>query len=56
MSSALVARHDGMMLAVPVGNLDAYINAVSSVPVLSAEEETELAWRFRRDNERGGFR
>ena len=51
MSSALVARHDGMMLAVPVGNLDAYINAVSSVPVLSAEEETELAWRFRRDND-----
>ena len=51
MSSALVARHDGMLLAVPVGNLDAYINAVSSVPVLSAEEETELAWRFRRDND-----
>jgi RNA polymerase sigma-32 factor len=40
-----------MMLAVPVGNLDAYINAVSSVPVLSAEDETELAWRFRRDND-----
>ena len=39
------------MLAVPVGNLDAYVNAVSSVPVLSAEEETELAWRFRRDND-----
>ena len=51
MSSALIARHDGMMLAVPVGNLDAYINAVSSVPVLSAEEETELAWRFRREND-----
>ncbi len=51
MSSALVARHDGMLLAVPVGNLDAYISAVSSVPVLSAEEETELAWRFRRDND-----
>jgi RNA polymerase sigma-32 factor len=40
-----------MMLAVPVGNLDAYINAVSSVPVISAEDETELAWRFRRDND-----
>ena len=51
MSSALVARQNGMLLAVPVGNLDAYINAVSSVPVLSAEEETELAWRFRRDND-----
>lgn len=51
MSPALVARHEGMMLAVPVGNLDAYINAVSSVPVLSAAEESELAWRFRRDND-----
>ncbi|NGP53435.1 RNA polymerase sigma factor RpoH [Thioalkalivibrio sp. XN8] len=51
MSTALVARQDGMMLAVPVGNLDAYINAVSAVPVLSAEEETELAWRFRRDSD-----
>ncbi|MGD9387958.1 MAG: RNA polymerase sigma factor RpoH [Gammaproteobacteria bacterium] len=51
MSTALVARQEGMMLTVPVGNLDAYINAVSTVPVLSAEEETELAWRFRRDND-----
>ena len=51
MTTALVARQDSMMLAVPVGNLDAYINAVSAVPVLSSEEETELAWRFRRDND-----
>jgi RNA polymerase sigma-32 factor len=51
MSAALVAKREGMMLAVPVGNLDAYINAVSTVPVLSAEDETELAWRFRRDND-----
>ena len=51
MSTALVARRDGMMLAVPVGNLDAYINAVSAVPVLSAEEESELAWRFRREED-----
>ena len=51
MSTALVARRDEMMLAVPVGNLDAYINAVAAVPVLSAEEESELAWRFRRDED-----
>jgi RNA polymerase sigma-32 factor len=51
MTTALVARHEGMLLAAPVGNLDAYINAVSSVPVLSADEETELAWRFRREND-----
>jgi RNA polymerase sigma-32 factor len=51
MSTALVARHNELMLAAPVGNLDAYIRAVATVPVLSAEEETELAWRFRRDND-----
>jgi RNA polymerase sigma-32 factor len=51
MSTALVARHDERMLTAPVGNLDAYINAVSTIPVLSAEEETALAWRFRRDND-----
>ena len=50
MSTALVARHDGMLTA-PVGNLDAYINAVAAVPVLSAEQESELAWRFRSDND-----
>jgi RNA polymerase sigma-32 factor len=51
MTSALVARHHELMLATPVGNLDAYINAVSTIPVLSAEQESELAWRFRRDND-----
>jgi RNA polymerase sigma-32 factor len=51
MSNALIARHEQMMLTAAVGNLDAYINAVSTVPVLSAEEESELAWRFRRDND-----
>ena len=51
MSNALVARHEQMVLTAAVGNLDAYINAVSTVPVLSAEEESELAWRFRRDND-----
>ena len=51
MSTALVARHNELMLATPVGNLDAYIRAAATVPVLSAEEEIELAWRFRRDND-----
>jgi RNA polymerase sigma-32 factor len=51
MSTALVARHNDLMLTAPVGNLNAYINAVATVPVLSAEEENELAWRFRRDND-----
>ncbi|HUG97846.1 MAG TPA: RNA polymerase sigma factor RpoH [Gammaproteobacteria bacterium] len=51
MSTALVTRQNELMLTAPVGNLDAYINAVSAVPVLSADEESALAWRFRRDND-----
>jgi RNA polymerase sigma-32 factor len=51
MSNALVARHNELVLTGPVGNLGAYINAVATIPVLSAEEESELAWRFRRDND-----
>jgi RNA polymerase sigma-32 factor len=52
MSTALVvARNHELMLTGPVGSLDAYINAVSSVPMLSAEQENDLAWRFHRDND-----
>src|SRR3990170_8763485 len=35
-------------LAVPAGNLDAYTRAVFSTPTLSAEQEQELAWRFKK--------
>jgi RNA polymerase sigma-32 factor len=35
------------MLAGPVGSLDAYIQAVGAVPVLSKEDEQALAERFR---------
>ncbi len=31
----------------PVGNLDAYISAVNRLPMLSAEQESDLARRFR---------
>jgi RNA polymerase sigma-32 factor len=51
MSTALVARHNELVLAAPVGNLNAYINAVATVPVLSADEERELAWKFRREDD-----
>jgi RNA polymerase sigma-32 factor len=51
MSTALVARHNDLVLAAPVGNLNAYINAVATVPVLSADEERELAWKFRREDD-----
>lgn len=39
----------GLVLA--SGNLEAYQNAVNSIPLLSAEEETELAERYREHDE-----
>jgi RNA polymerase sigma-32 factor len=39
------------MLAGPVGSLDAYIQAVGSVPVLSKEDEQALAIRFREEED-----
>jgi len=47
MTTALARREQEMMLAGPVGSLDAYIQAVGSVPVLSKDEEQSLARRFR---------
>ena len=40
-----------MQLALPTGSLEAYIHSVNQIPVLSAEEEKELAIRFRDDND-----
>ncbi|MEE4246908.1 MAG: RNA polymerase sigma factor RpoH [Kangiellaceae bacterium] len=37
-------------LSVPQGNIEAYMHAVNAIPVLSADDEKELARRFR-DNE-----
>ena len=45
--SALVPKQTGLVLAGPVGSLDAYIDRVSQIPVLSKEDETALAVRFR---------
>ncbi len=47
MSTAVALRNHELMLAGPVGSLDAYIQAVGSVPVLSKEDEQALAIRFR---------
>ena len=47
MTTAVALRKQELMLAGPVGSLDAYIQAVGSVPVLSKEEEQALAIRFR---------
>src|SRR5215475_10771746 len=44
--TAIVARND-MALAGPLGSLDAYLDRVSRIPVLSREKERELAESFR---------
>ena len=48
-STALVAGGAGgaVMALPPVGNLDAYISAVNRLPMLTAEQETDLARRYR---------
>jgi RNA polymerase sigma-32 factor len=51
MSSALVAKQSGLVLAGPVGSLDGYIDRVSQIPVLSKEEEMALATRFRSEGD-----
>ncbi len=50
-AAALVARNPDLALAGPVGSLDAYLERVSRIPVLTREEERELALRFHRDND-----
>ena len=51
MTTAVALRNQELMLAGPVGSLDAYIQAVGSVPVLSKEDEQALAVRFREEND-----
>src|SRR5210317_145932 len=47
MTTALAIRNHERALAGPVGSLDANIQAVGSIPVLSKEDEQALATRFR---------
>jgi len=51
MSTALAVRNPEQFLAGPVGSLDAYIQAVGSIPVLSREHEQQLSRRFRDDGD-----
>ena len=51
-TTALVSRSPAeLALAGPVGSLDAYFDAIGRIPVLSRDEETALATRFRNDND-----
>ena len=47
MTTALAINNHDIALAGPVGSLDAYIQAVGVIPVLSKEDEQSLATRFR---------
>ena len=49
-TNALIARHHDV-LAGPVGSFDAYMDKVSRIPVLSREDESVLANRFRNDGD-----
>jgi len=53
MTSTAIVRRNPAELALlgPIGSFDAYVDAVSRIPVLSREDESELATRFRRDND-----
>ncbi len=49
--SALVIRDPWSLAAGPIGNLDAYIQAVNRIPMLAPDEEISLAERLQRDND-----
>ena len=47
MTTAVTAMNHELMIAGPVGSLDAYIHAVGSIAVLSKEDEQSLANQYR---------
>lgn len=51
MITALVRPSTDLVFAGPVGSLEAYVERVSRIPVLSREEEVELATRYRQHDD-----
>ncbi len=51
MSTAVALMNRDLALAGPIGSLDAYIQRVSSIPVLSKEDEQALSRRFREEQD-----
>ena len=51
MSSAVIPMSRDLVIAGPTGSLEAYVQAVSEIPVPDADEERALAVRFREDND-----
>src|ERR1700751_2046302 len=50
-AGALVAHAGDLALAGPLGSLDAYLERVSRIPILSREDERALAERFRSEGD-----
>ena len=50
-ATAIVARKNDFVLTGPVGSFDAYMDKVSRIPVLSREDEADLAKRFRNEGD-----
>jgi len=50
-TTALATRPAELMLAGPLGSLDHYIQAANAIPMLTADEEFELATRLREHND-----
>ena len=51
MTKAIVTRNQTLAIPLPTGNLDQYIHAAFSLPVLSAEYERELAVRLQENDD-----
>jgi RNA polymerase sigma-32 factor len=51
MTTDLMIKNQSLAVALPTGNLDQYIRAAFSVPVLSAEEEHALALRLQTEDD-----
>ncbi|MCK5481612.1 MAG: RNA polymerase factor sigma-32, partial [Gammaproteobacteria bacterium] len=51
MTTDLILKNQALAVPLPTGNLDQYIRAAFSIPVLSAEEEHALALRLRTEND-----
>jgi len=51
MTAALVSKQNGLVFAGPIGSLDAYIDRVSQIPVLTKDDEIALAVRFRSEGD-----
>ncbi|MDH3767575.1 MAG: RNA polymerase sigma factor RpoH, partial [Gammaproteobacteria bacterium] len=50
-ATALTLRNQTLLPGAPIGSLEAYMSTISSIPVLSREEEFDLAERFSREGD-----